>query len=58
MYSTMKHEKESSSSSSNWMIRMLLLGGDVHPNLGPKTHKWVCDICLKPITKHQTSIFL
>ena len=22
----------------------------------PQTHKWVCDICLKPITKHKTSI--
>ena len=22
----------------------------------PQTHKWVCDICLKPITKHQTFI--
>ena len=41
---------------TNWMIRLLLLGGDIHPNPGPQTHKWVCDICLKPITKHQTSI--
>ena len=30
--------------------------GDMHPNLGPQTHKWVCDICLKLITKHETSI--
>ena len=41
---------------TNWMIRLLLLGGDIHSNPGLKTHKWACDICLKPITKHQTSI--
>ena len=27
-----------------------------YPNLGPKKYKWVCDICLKSITKHQTFI--
>ena len=41
---------------TNWMIRLLLLESNMHPNPGPQTHKWVCDICLKPITKHQTSI--
>ena len=41
---------------TNWFIIFLLLGGDIHPNPGPQTHKCVCDICLKPITKHQTSI--
>ena len=34
------------------MIRLLLLGGNIHPNPGPQTHKWVCDICLKLIIKH------
>ena len=38
------------------MIRLLLLGGDIHLNPGPQTHIWVSDICLKPITKHQTSV--
>ena len=41
---------------TNWMIRLLLFGGNIHPNPGPQTHKWVCDICLKPIIKHQASI--
>ena len=41
---------------TNWMIRLLLLAGKIHPNPGLQTNKWVCDICLKPITKHQTSI--
>ena len=41
---------------TNWIIRLLLLGGDIHPNPGPQSHKWICDICLKHITKHQTSI--
>ena len=38
------------------MIRLLLLGANIHPNPGPQTHKWVCDIRFKPIIKHQTSI--
>ena len=38
------------------MIRLLLLGDNINSNFGPQTHKWVCDICLKPITKHQTFI--
>ena len=37
----------------NWMIRLLLLRSDIHPNPEPQTHKWVCDICLK--TYHRTS---
>ena len=41
---------------TNWMIRLLLLGDDIHPNPGQQTHKWVFNICLKSITKHQTSI--
>ena len=41
---------------TNWMIRLLLLRVDIHPNSGPQTHKWVCGICLKLITKHQISI--
>ena len=35
---------------------MLLLVGDIHPNPETQTQKWVCDTCLKPIAKHQTSI--
>ena len=38
------------------MIKLLFLGGNVHPNPGPQTHKCVCNISLKRITKHQTSI--
>ena len=38
------------------MIRLLLLGGDIYLNPGSQTHKWVYDISLKPVTKHQTSI--
>ena len=38
------------------MIRLLPPVGEIYSNPGPKTHKGVCDICLKPITKHQTSI--
>ena len=41
---------------TNWMIRLLLLGGNIHPNPEPQTYQLVCDICLKPMTKHQTSI--
>ena len=50
-------ESQSFSLLTNWMIRLLLLGGNINPNPGSQTHKWVGDICLKPITKHQTSIF-
>ena len=49
-------DSQSSSLLTKWMIRLLLLGGEIHPNPGPQAPKWVCDICLKPITKHQTSI--
>ena len=35
---------------TKWMIRLLLFGGDIHPNSRPQTHKWVCDICHN--TKH------
>ena len=41
---------------TNWMFRLLLLWGNIHPNPGPQTRKWVCEICLKSITKHQTFI--
>ena len=41
---------------TNWIIRLLLLGDNIHPNPGPKTHKWVSDIGLKLIIKHQISI--
>ena len=41
---------------TNWMIKLLLLRGNIHPNPGPQTHILVCDICFKPIAKHQTSI--
>ena len=46
-----------------WLVLLLLLGGDIHPNPGPQTHPniwvcdiWVCDICHKPITKRQVSV--
>ena len=36
--------------SPTLMIKLLLLGKNIHPDPRPQTHGHKCDICLKPIT--------